>query len=335
VGESCARSDTERDGYRIVKVPRFAKIFSAPLSWSFHSTFTRLADSANIVHLHAPYPPAELSLLLARLCAKVVVTYHFDVVRQRIVSPVYHPVLHAALGRADRIVCSNPNLAATSPVLSAHHEKVTVIPFGIDPGRLHLSSEEELQVHARRSAHKRPVALFVGRLVYYKGVEYLVRAAARADLDVVIVGNGPLEESLRSLAAALGLTERVRFMPHVPWHELKLLYHTCDVFVLPSVARSEAFGLVLLEAMSAGKPLVTTELGTGTSWINQHGSTGLVVAPRNPDALGDAMRRLATDHELARRFGSAARARVLTNFSDRQFKADHLRVYASLTEPYH
>ncbi len=322
----------ERYGaFDVVKVPKLAKVFSAPLSLSYPSKFAELVREADVVHLHSPYPLAELALWLHPVKTRVVVTYHFDIVRQKAVEPFYAPLLHATLRRADRIIATNPNSRATSPFLRRYDDKVTVIPScGIEPESYELTPVQRAAAEELRGRHARPLVLFVGRLVYYKGAEYLVRAMADVNADLVVVGSGPLEPSLKALARELGAEARIGFLPHIPRDELLQLFHACDLFVLPSVAKSEGFGLVLLEAMACGKPLVTTELGTGTSWINQHGETGFVVPPRDPQALAEAIQRLVSDEPLRRRMGQAAYDRVCRVFTRKAFGDSHVQLFKEL-----
>lgn len=318
-------------GFDVVKVPKLAKVFSAPLSLSYLSKFAELVCKADVVHLHSPYPLAELALRLHPVRARVAVTYHFDIVRQKTIEPLYAPLLHYTLRRADRIIATNPNSRATSPFLRRYDEKVTVIPScGVDPESYALTPMQRAAAEQLRGRHSRPLVLFVGRLVYYKGAEYLVRAMSDISADLVMVGSGPLEPSLKTLARELGAEDRIQFLPHIPRDELLQLFHACDLFVLPSVAKSEGFGLVLLEAMACAKPMVTTELGTGTSWINQHGETGFVVPPRDPSALAQAIRRLVSDELLRREMGKAAYDRVCRAFTRSGFGDSHIRLFKEL-----
>jgi len=325
------RSSTETvNGFSVCKVGKLAKVFSAPLSLQYIPKFRELVRSADIIHLHSPYPLGELALHLTRVKVPIVVTYIFDVVRQRILAPVYNPLLHAVLRRTNRIVACNPNTPDSSPILRPYRDRISVIPYGIRPEKFVLSDSEQDAVRSLRKSFSRPLVLFVGRLVYYKGAEYLIRAAADVDADYVIVGSGPLKAKLVGLAGELGIASRARFLDHLPRSEMLAYFHACDLFVLPSVAKSEAFGLVLLEAMACGKPMVTTELGTGTSWINQHGETGFVVPPRDPNALAEAIRRLVSDEPLRRKMGQAAYDRVCRVFMRKAFGDSHIRLFKEL-----
>ena len=325
------RSSTETvHGFTVCKVGKLAKVFSAPLSLQYIPKFQKLASSADLIHVQSPYPLGELALHLTRVKVPIVVTYIFDVVRQRILAPAYNPLLHAVLRRASRIVVCNPNTPDSSPVLVPYRDRISVIPYGIRTEKFILDDSGQDAVRSLKKGFSRPLVLFVGRLVYYKGAEYLIRAAADVDADFVIIGSGPLKAELVGLAGKLGITSRVRFLDHLPRSEMLAYFHACDLFVLPSVAKSEAFGLVLLEAMACGKPLVTTELGTGTSWINQHGETGLVVPPRDSQELAQAIQRLTSDEPLRRKMGQAAYDRVCKVFTRKEFGESYIRLFKEL-----
>jgi len=186
-----------------------------------------------------------------------------------------------------------------------------------------------------RAAHAgRKVVLFVGRLVYYKGVDVLVRAMARVDADLVLIGCGPLEQRLRESAAANGITSRVTFVPPPVDVELCAWYRAADVLCLPSVARSEAFGLVQIEAHAAGTPVVSTRLPTGVPYANLNGITGLTVPPADADALADALVCLLGDDELRRRLGAQAQARARREFTIPRMVRETMHVYAEAMDRY-
>jgi rhamnosyl/mannosyltransferase len=212
------------------------------------------------------------------------------------------------LRAADRIIATSQNYIASSPYLKEVSEKCIVIPLGID---LALSEKaDESSVQAIRERFGEPLLLFTGMLRYYKGLEYLLEAMQGIEARLLVVGIGPMERKWKRLAERLGLAGRVFFLGEIPEVELPLYYHACEVFVLPASHRSEAFGVVQLEAMAAGKPVVSTKLGTGTSFVNVHGQTGLVVPPRDPEALRIAINRLLADESLRRMMGERGRQRV-------------------------
>jgi rhamnosyl/mannosyltransferase len=240
-----------------------------------------------------------------------VVWYHSEVIRSRWKYKLfYEPLLEFALRRAARIVVASPAMREVA-ALAAYRDKCTVVPFGLRVGR--YLPEAVLQMAPRPGA--RPTFLFVGRLVGYKGVDVLLKALPGLDAETVIIGEGPLRGALEDLANKLDVRDRVRFLGEVTSDELLAWYHTCDALVLPSVTRQEAFGMVQLEAMLCGRPVISTDLPTGVSWVNQHEHTGLVVKPGDVGELRQALVRLLQSPGLRQRFGMAARARVLGHFT--------------------
>jgi rhamnosyl/mannosyltransferase len=285
----------------------------------------RAAD-ADVVHFHHPNPPAVLSYLGARPRGRLVVTYHSDIVRQRVLGPLFSPLLHRFLARADAIVASSPGYAASSPVLRRHAPKVRVIPFGIDAAE--LAAVDAAEVAAVRARYGPRIVLAAGRLVYYKGFEYLVRAMRRVDAHLLVAGDGPLLGELRRVAAEAGVEGKVTLLGRVP--DLRPLYHAADVFALPSVARSEAFGIVQMEAMACGVPVVNTALDTGVPFVSPHGVTGLTVPPADADALADALTALLDDAALRERLGRAGRERVAGELNAARMARRTLALYAEV-----
>lgn len=317
----------EIDGVEVVKAYNPFFISSSPVPPFFRSELKRLEPWADLFHFHFPFPPGEISFIYAGIKKPLVVTYHSDIVRQKTMLKLYKPYLERFLDRADAIIATSPNYVNTSPFLSPRSDKCRVVPLGIDPDELRLSNEEKRRVEDVRREVKPPIILFVGRLIYYKGAGYLIRAMKDVDASLIIVGKGPLEPELKALTESLGLSQRVYFYPHLTYRDLVVMYHACDVFCLPSVARSEAFGIVQLEAQACGKPVVSTELGTGTSFANLDGATGFVVPPADPEALADALNRLVNDESLRQKLGQQARERVSREFTVKAMIEGVLRVY--------
>lgn len=322
------RTRLEDDGgVQVIKAARLAAPASTPISLAMPLLLHR--QRPDLIHLHFPYPWGELSALLCGPAVPWVMTYHSDIVRQRVLGAIYQPLLKRVLGRTARIIATSPRYVETSPWLRAFAGKCTVVPLGVDTGKLQNVPAELVEAVRRRFPG--PRLLFVGRLRYYKGVEHLIRAAAGIPhVHLLIVGDGPMRRPWEELTTALGASDRVHFLGEVPDADLPAYYHACDIFVLPASQRSEAFGTVLLEAMACGKPVITTELGTGTSWVNRHGETGLVVPPADPDALKEAIRSLLADADARRRMGEAARWRVEESFTLERMAAGVERVYAEV-----
>jgi len=301
----------ELDGVKVIKAGRLATPASTPISLALLSWMRRL--EADITHLHFPYPWGEMAHLVWGRSSKTVITYHSDVVRQRNLLRLYGPLMRRVLAKADRIIATSPNYVRSSPHLSKVAEKCTVIPLGIDLSPLLKAEQEDMEWLRQR--YRPPLLLFVGLLRYYKGLGYLIEAMKDIDARLVVVGTGPMAQEWQALAARLGLAEKVIFEGRVEDQLLPAYYQACDLFVLPASHRSEAFGVVLVEAMACGKAVVSTELGTGTSFVNVDGETGLVVAPRDPPALSQAINRLLADDHLRTQMGEKARQRARREFS--------------------
>jgi glycosyltransferase involved in cell wall biosynthesis len=318
------------NGVEVERLPRAFEYASTPVSWQFASALraeARRPEPPTLLHFHFPYPWGELAWLRARPPLPLVVTYHSDIVRQKTQLAAYRPFLERFLDAADLIMASSPNLIEHSEFLKPRAEKCRVVHFGIHTERYAETPELLARAAALREPFgDRPIVLFVGRLVYYKGADVLVRAfshvteaaaaAGRPAPQLVMIGRGPLEPELREIAGSTGVADLVTFISRaVSDDELAAWYHAGDVFVLPSVARSEAFGLVQIEAHSAGLPVVSTNLTTGVPYANLDGVTGLTVAVNDSRALGDAISRLLADRDLRLRLGRQARDRALSQFT--------------------
>ena len=313
----------EIDGVRVIKAGRLATVSSAPISLSLFAWVRRL--EADITHLHFPYPIGELAYLLAGRSRKMaatasrrqamVITYHSDIVRQKYLLQVYKPFLYRLLARADRITVSSPNYIQSSDYLRPLADKCVVIPHGADLSRFAATAEVQRRAQELRKRKAPPLILFVGLLRYYKGLSFLIEAMPQIAGRLLIVGEGPQGQEWRELTRQLGLEDKVSFLGRVSDEELVALYHACDVFVLPAIHRSESWGAVQIEAMACGKPVVCTELGTGTSFVNLHGQTGLVVPPRDSPALAQAISTLLQDEPLRQQMGQRARERAEREFA--------------------
>ena len=308
-----------RDGVSVIRAGRWGRLSSAPLSPAM--LLERRRIDVDVAHVHFPYPPGEIAQLFFGGKSATVVTYHGDIVRQRVLGALYGPLLRRVMARADRILATSPRYAETSPVLSRYRDRVEIVPLGIHEDRfLHADPAAVAALRARLSPDGEVVFIALGRMIYYKGLDVLLRAfalLADAPVRLALVGGGKLEPELRRLADELGIARRVTFAGVVPDAELPAWDHAADVYVSAASHRAEAFGISIVEAMAAGKPAITTELGTGTSFVNLHQETGLVAKANDPQALADAMRTLASDAGARARFGAAARARV-----DREFTLD-------------
>ncbi len=316
-------------GVAVTRVARFGAVGTVALSPGFPRRLAR--SRADVVVVHEPNPLALLSYWLARPAGRLVVWFHSQVIPHRWFYRFYGPLLRWGLRRADAIVVSSPRLIEHAHELAPHRDKCVVVPFGIDPrGFASTPALQEAALNAR-ARYGRPLLLFVGRLVPYKGVDVLLRALCGLEAHAVVVGSGPLDGELRRLADALAVTRQVHFVGEVSDADLLALYHACDVFVLPSVAPNEAFGVVQLEAMACAKPIVSTDLPTGVPWVNRDGETGLIVAPGDPHALRRAIARLLEDPVLREKLGRQGRRRLHAEFTVERMVERVTALYARLT----
>ena len=277
--------------------------------------FERLTREVDVLHYLFPWPFADVLHALTRPDKPVVLTYISDVVRQRWLGAAYAPLMWHTLRQARVIVANSPTYARTSPVLS-HPDirgKVRIIPLGIEESSYPKDGDNAVFNRLGVEADE-PYFLFIGVLRYYKGVQFLVRAAKTLGAKVVIAGSGPEGANLQALAATEG-ADNVVFAGQVSDTEKVALLKHCLALVLPSHLRSEAYGMVLLEASMFGRPLISCEIGTGTSYVNAHEETGFVVEPQSPAALALAMNTLLNDDALSARMGEAARRRYEKLFS--------------------
>jgi rhamnosyl/mannosyltransferase len=318
------------DGVEVLRIGRLFAYASTPVATGMTSAIRAAVTGparADLFHLMFPYPWGETSWLRAGAPGPSVLAYQSDIVRQRFLGAAYAPILKRVLDRVDRIIVGSPPMIEHSEALAPFAEKCRVVPLGIDTERFAPTPETLARAAKLREAHDRPVVLFIGRLIYYKGVEVLIRAMRDLDADLVLIGQGPLEGDLRALCEAFGIGERVTFLAPVDDAELAAWYRAAAVFCLPSVARSEAYGLVQLEAHASGTPVVSTDLPTGVPWVNADGETGLIVPVGDASALADALRRLLEDEGLRTRMGERARERALTSFTISAMVSGTLAVY--------
>jgi glycosyltransferase involved in cell wall biosynthesis len=310
------RPSTERarlHGVDVTRVAAYGTAASVPLCPAL--PWRLWTAAADCVVLHEPNPIAGMALWMRTPARRLVVWHHIDLVRPSWAPSTYGRIQRALYRRADCVIVSSPALVRDSALVQCAR-RVAVIPFGVPLDRYQRSDPDRRErVERIRSGFRGPLLLFVGRLVYYKGVHVLIEAASRWPGTIVIVGQGPLESELRAELSRRGLQDRVAFVGRVSDEDLPAYYQACDALVLPSVARTEAFGVVQIEAMAAGRPVVSTNLPTGVPWVNRDGVTGLVVPPGNAEALGAALARLGADPTLRARLGDGARRRAESTFT--------------------
>jgi len=315
------------EGHTVHRAPLNFELASNAVSVQAVGKLARMAAEADVVHYHFPWPFMDLAHFLARIDKPTVVTYHSDIVRQKALLKLYQPLKHRFLESVDTIVATSPNYLASSAVLDRYRDKTRVITFGLDKSSYPEPDQARLDHWRARVGPK--FFLFVGVLRYYKGLHILLDAVAGTDYPVVIVGAGPIEAELKAHAERLGL-KRVQFVGAVDDLDKAALLKLCYAVAFPSHLRSEAFGISLLEGAMYGKPMISSEIGTGTTYINVHGETGLVVPPSDHEALRAAMQQLWNDPRMAQEMGQRAEARYWQLFTSAQMADNYARLYQEL-----
>lgn len=295
-------SNVERNGYEVHLTKTVLSIGSTPFAWAYFCRLWRIGKKFDVINAHAPFPFADLCVLLCGLASRTVVTYHSDIVRQRILRLIYKPLMNLFFSKVFRIVATSPNYLSTSKVLKKFENKCDVISLGSPD--LALVSSKLCKLDGSPDSY----FLFVGEFRYYKGLFTLLEAAVHIDFDIVIAGAGALQKDLKRRARQLNLTN-VHFVGRVSLdRKLELIASSIGV-VFPSNFRSEAFGMTLIEGAIFSKPLISCELGSGTTYVNIHFETGMVVQPNDPRGLAKAMQELFDDPQLAERLGRGSRER--------------------------
>lgn len=287
--------------------------------------FRRLARDHDVVHYHFPWPFADIMHLAAQTRGKSVMTYHSDIVKQSVLSRFYSPVMWKMLASMDKIVATSPAYAASSKILTDSRivPRLRIIPLGMQD----IFSDNAPP--PQPSDESDPYFLFIGALRYYKGLPILLKAAKSVSARILVAGEGNQGTALRRMAQELGCSN-VEFLGRITDEEKFRLLGGCRAFVMPSDERSEAFGVALIEAAMYGRPMISTEIHTGTSYVNLHMNTGFVVPPKNPPALAKAMNALLQEPELARSFGVKARDRYRALFSGASLGTAYSSLYEEI-----
>lgn len=308
-----ATSPVQVGSHQVFQARQDLNLASTGLSREIFGRFRKLAADVDIVHYHFPWPLMDLMHFHAGHGKPSVLSYHSDIVRQKTLLRLYRPLMHRFLRSVDQIVTASPNYLATSDVLARYAHKTEIIPYGLDKDEACANIDPERLAYWQQQFPD-GFFLFVGVMRYYKGLHILLDACSNTNFPVVIVGAGPLEDTLRQQAERLRL-HNVHFLGPLPDREKNALLQLSRVVVFPSHLRSEAFGISLLEGAMFGKPMISSEIGTGTTYINIHGQTGIVVPPSDPAALRSAMNELWHNRSLARQMGEAAAQRYEAHFT--------------------
>lgn len=316
--------------HQVTRVKENFNVASTGFSLQVFNQFKEMAAEADLVHLHFPWPMMDLVHFATRHGRPTVLSYHSDIIKQRTLLKVYGPLMNQFLKSMDRILVASPNYLKSSETLKPFADKTVVVPYGLDQSAYPKVSTQKQDQWRKRVPGK--FFLFVGVLRYYKGLDSLLSALEGVDYPLVILGGGPQEQELKAQAEKLQL-RNVLFLGRLDDEDKACLLQMCYALVFPSHLRSEAFGISLLEASMYGKPMISCEIGTGTTYVNIHRETGLAVSPNAPLALRDAMRKLWDNPEQAQVFGNNAKARFQNQFTAERMCAATAQVYRELLEP--
>lgn len=317
-------------GFPVVRTPSLNVDGSLALSPGLIAAAKNLHRQYNfdLIHLHFPDPMSHLASMVLPASIPRIISWHADVIRQRTLLNLYRPFLRKALAQASAIVVATPAHITSSSELSRLEDQglFHVIPYGFDLSEF-LAPVSAAESIRSRYPGKRIFAL--GRHVYYKGFDVLIKAMRKIETgtQLLIGGTGPLTGEWKALTAAEGLSDRVHFTGLIEDSDLPAYYQACDVFCLPAVSSAEAFGIVQVEAMASGRPVVSTRLSNGVDYVNQHGVSGMTVPPGDVDALADTLNRLLGDCALRETLGRQAQARALSQFSLKSMGQKMLRLY--------
>lgn len=318
------REEAVIDGVHVTRVGTSFKVAAAPICPGLARHIRELRP--DLIHIHLPNPWAVLACLAGDRRVPLVVTYHSDVVKQKVLGHLFEPCLRRVLDRCAAVIATSRAYVESSQTLVNYRDKCHIVPHGISVTR--FRRYDQVAAARIRERYGPRIVISVGRLVYYKGLEYLIRAMRAVEGKLLIVGEGPLHSSLEREARASGVENRVAFLGDVP--DVVPYYHAADLFVLASVARSEAFGIVQLEAMSCGKPVINTQLASGVPFVSVDGATGLTVAPANPDELAGAINSLLNDPARRALYGQAAQRRVRQEFTVAKMAERTLQLYGDV-----
>lgn len=305
------------NGIEVTRAASLGTFFKCPVSLTFIRLFRKMAKNADVIHIHMPFPLADAAALLSGFRGRIVLSWHSDIVKQKKLMLIYKPFMKWLLSRADAVAIATQGHYSGSDYLTDYGDKCRIVPYGIAPEK-YLGIERKPVLTEKCSDKGSVKVFFTGRLVYYKGVDVLLKAFRRVKgCELFIAGTGDLEPTLKEYARKKGLEDKVHFLGFLSDRELKQAYADCDIFVLPSVEKSEAFGIVQLEAMIYGKPVINTLLPSGVPHVSLAGVTGLTVKKSDPAELADAINTLAGNKELREILGKAAAERVCSQFNEK------------------
>lgn len=323
------KTETEEHSYHITRAASLGTLYSTSMSFSFINEWRKVKDDYDIVHVHLPNPLAVLAIFIFRTKADIVLHWHSDIVKQKKLLKLFRPLQNWILRRAKKVIVTSPVYGEQSSCLSEYQHKIECIPIGIAADR--LKYDPVLVERIKNQYAGKRIVFSLGRLIYYKGFEFLIEAARELPDDIIVLigGKGELDHTLQALIEKNALQDKVYLLGGVPFSELGSYYQACDLFCLPSIHESEAFGVVQLEAMSFAKPIVSTNIPkSGVAWVNSDGVSGSIVPPADSHALAQGIIKVLNDKE---RLGASAKDRYEKEFTKEKMISHIFSLYQLLS----
>lgn len=334
----CASHDGELEDIvlsedsRIFRTKTWVKVAATMISPEMIWRLRKICKDYDIIHIHHPDPMATLALFLSGYKGKVILHWHSDILKQKVLLRFFAPLQQWLIRRADLILGTTPTYVEESPFLRKVQEKTSYLPIGVDP---HPWLADEIR-DIRLQYPQKKILFNMGRLVPYKGYHHLIEAMSSLPEEYILLigGNGPLREELQALIDRLGLQERVQLLGFIPDKLKPAYFGACDLFCLSSTIKTEAYAIVQVEAMSLGRPVVATRIpGSGVSWVNAHQTSGLNVPVEDPQALAEAIRTICEDPELWHSYSRGARQRFFDIFTKDEMINQLIQIYTNLLSP--
>lgn len=333
----CASADEEvgetiiAPNSKLIKTKTIVKAAATMISPEMVTLLRDICDDYDIIHIHYPDPMAALALFLSGYKGKVVLHWHSDILKQKFLLMLIKPLLNWLVRRSDLILGTTPVYVADSPMLSKVQHKVDYLPIGVRE----RIPESHLVEMIRNQYPGKKIVYSMGRLVEYKGYEYLIEAAMLLPDDYVVLigGSGPLKAKFQAMVRKYQLQRKVYILGFIPKEVESAYYGACDVFCLSSVLKTEAYAIVQVEAMSCGRPVVATKIpGSGVSWVNEHGASGLNVEPRSAKEIAIAVQMICEDPHIYEKYSLGALYRYHKNFTNESMTKGLIAHYEKLLE---
>ena len=313
--------------YTIVNAKQDFYFLSTGFSISAFFEFKKLTKEVDIIHYHFPNPFADILHFISGNKKPFLITYHSDIIKHSYLLFIYKFLMNKFFRKSKNIVLTSQNYFKSSIYLNRYKNKVRVIPLGIDLNTYPKINERIICYYKQQ--FKEPFFLFVGALRYYKGLEFALKAIANTNFKFVIAGDGDNKSKLVKLANTLNL-DNVTFLGDISEEEKVCLLALCKCFLFPSNKRSEAFGIALLEAAAFGKPMISCDIGTGTSFVNIHNETGLVIKPNSALEIRKAMNFIISNPEISELMGLNSKKRYLNLFTAEKQAKNYLEIYKEI-----